>query len=118
MSGTSTDLPVNDRQLIGRRIRIARKKASLTSAELARALSISRAQLYKYESGTDKMSASMLYNVGINTGIHFDILLNSPHSEEMIEMASAFIRIYDKRVRDTLFELVVAIGPETDASAL
>ncbi|WP_291070370.1 helix-turn-helix domain-containing protein [Hyphomonas sp.] len=56
-SATETDF------VVGANVRRLRAEAELTLAELAAALSISHQQLQKYETGANRISAGMLYEL-------------------------------------------------------
>lgn len=65
---SATDIDV----FVGERVRELRHEQGLTLNELAQTLSISHQQLQKYETGANRLSAGMLYDVatvlGVTTG--------------------------------------------------
>jgi transcriptional regulator with XRE-family HTH domain len=67
--------PVNENsshpadQHVGRQIAIVRVQSDLSQAQLARSIGISFQQLQKYENATNRVSASMLYEIGRSLGI-------------------------------------------------
>lgn len=54
---------------IGSRIRVRRILLGMTMRELAQTLHITHAQLQYYESGSNRLSASMLYNIATALGL-------------------------------------------------
>lgn len=56
---------------VGSRIRRQRKMLGLTQTDLARKLGVTFQQLQKYESGANRVSASMLQRAAVGLGVSF-----------------------------------------------
>lgn len=59
---------------VGRRIRALRNERHMTLADLADRLRISHQQLQKYETGANRLSASMLFGVAKAFGVGMEVL--------------------------------------------
>lgn len=68
--GTATDI------VVGSNVRRLRVEADLTLAELAAALGISHQQLQKYETGANRVSAGMLYELARVFALPVDALFD------------------------------------------
>lgn len=62
---TSVEGPDPIDRHVGGRVRLCRTLAGLSQEQLGRAIGCSYQQLQKYESGTNRISASMLYRVAL-----------------------------------------------------
>ena len=113
---------------VGARVRLARKMQDVTQQALAEQLGLTFQQVQKYERGTNRISASKLYEAARALGVPVDFffeglanpsgaaastpeqlppeLVNTP---EGLELAAAFLRV-TKRVRGPLVKLVRDIG--------
>lgn len=56
-------------RFVGERLRAARLQRGLTQAELGAAMKVSFQQVQKYERGTNRVSASMLFRAGQALGV-------------------------------------------------
>lgn len=59
---------------VGRRIRALRNERRMTMAELADQLGISHQQLQKYETGANRVSASMVFEVAQAFGVGVEVI--------------------------------------------
>ncbi|SDH73742.1 helix-turn-helix domain-containing protein [Roseospirillum parvum] len=60
---SDTNEPIDVDAQVGRRIRVRRQILGLSQAQLASAIGVSFQQIQKYEKGTNRISASRLYDV-------------------------------------------------------
>ncbi|HYD31493.1 MAG TPA: helix-turn-helix transcriptional regulator [Azospirillaceae bacterium] len=120
---------------VGARLRLRRTLLGLSQEKLGEAVGITFQQLQKYERGSNRISASRLYNLsqvlGVPVSFFFDdmpgpdghpISGNAPVSEteefesmarrETLELVRAYYRIQDPAVRKRTFDLVKALGGE------
>jgi len=65
--------------MVGARLRTLREQAGVSRRDLSSALSVSTQQLYKYETGVNRISVSFLHSASnvLNVSIH-DFLLDRP----------------------------------------
>lgn len=117
---------------VGRRVRVRRKLVGLTQAGLGARLGLTFQQVQKYERGTNRVSASKLYETAtaldVSIGFFFDDLeanadaLETIASEnavwsflassEGMELAYLFPRIRSARHRRKILELVVSLADD------
>lgn len=117
---------------VGRRVRVRRKLVGLTQAGLGARLGLTFQQVQKYERGTNRVSASKLYETAtaldVSIGFFFDDLeanadaLETISSEsavwtflassEGMELAYLFPRIRSARHRRKILELVVSLADD------
>jgi transcriptional regulator with XRE-family HTH domain len=128
---------------VGARLRLRRTLLGLSQEKLGEAVGITFQQLQKYERGSNRISASRLFNLsqvlGVPVSFFFDDLPpadlirldeaveDAPVSEtdefdsmarrETLELVRAYYRIDDAAVRRRTFELVKALGGERGAVA-
>jgi transcriptional regulator with XRE-family HTH domain len=106
---------------VGRRVRMLRTLKGMSQERLGRSLGVSFQQLQKYESGANRMSASMLYRASqaLETPISaFFEGLDEVQSESepmlldrfSLEMARDLEQIEDEGMRDALRGLIRSIG--------
>lgn len=118
---------------VGRRIRLVRTTRGTSQSELGGSLGVTFQQIQKYENGTNRIGAgrlqsiSNLFNVPItfffegmpeqpattnNTEEQGEIanLIRFLNSSEGIELARAFTKIQDAFVRQTIIDLIQALG--------
>ncbi len=119
---------------VGLRIRLRRQTMKLSQEQLAESLGISFQQVQKYENGSNRVSASRLYDVAksLATPISyfFDGLsepaagLAEPESEFVYDffstpdgmaIASTFPRIKSPRARKRIIELMRELAEEDDS---
>ncbi|WP_343684899.1 helix-turn-helix transcriptional regulator [Asticcacaulis sp.] len=117
---------------VGRRVRVRRKLVGLTQAGLGARLGLTFQQVQKYERGTNRVSASKLYETAtaldVSIGFFFDDLEVNPGaletiatenavwsflaSSEGMELAYLFPRIRSARHRRKILELVVSLADD------
>jgi len=120
---------------VGARLRLRRTLLGLSQEKLGEAVGITFQQLQKYERGSNRISASRLYNLsqvlGVPVSYFFDdmpspdsveaeALVDLPPSEtdefesmarrETLELVRAYYRIEDPSVRKRTFDLLKALG--------
>jgi len=121
---------------VGARVRLRRKWVNMSQEQLAAGLGITFQQVQKYERGANRISASRLYEIagvlGVSVSYFFEdlpdpagaapdpasaagrvlnALLESP---EGLEMAQAFSRVGQARVRRQVLALVRAVAMADD----
>ncbi|MCR6629699.1 MAG: helix-turn-helix domain-containing protein [Magnetospirillum sp.] len=107
---------------LGARIRLRRTLMGLSQTELGRALGVTFQQVQKYERGTNRLSAAMLYRLtrvlDVPLGFFFDDLpdhiplpaaAGSPPWRETLDMLRAYATIPDNR-RHPVYALVRALA--------
>lgn len=114
---------------VGQRIRLRRKFLGFSQTKLGDALGVAFQQMQKYERGTNRVSASMLYGISkvFNVPVSYfydglpDIsntsvvssetqptdLFNDP---EIVRMLTAYFRISDPELRKSLLNLIRSLG--------
>ena len=124
---------------IGNRIRIRRVLLGMTMRELAEVLHITHAQLQYYESGSNRLSASTLYNIATALGLSIEYFFqgwppsddpaarraasDSSHEtltadrdgrtqKEVRLLIQAFQRVGDPKNRAALLDLMPEASPE------
>lgn len=130
---------------VGKRMRQRRTLLGLSQERLAEALGLTFQQVQKYERGTNRISASRLYELGrvleVPIGYFFDDLpLDMPRRvrdhmqgaiaieavagrvdpltrRETLELVRAYYRIREPRVRRRLFEMAKALAAGVPALA-
>lgn len=108
---------------IGKRIRAARLERRMSLTALATALGVTYQQVAKYESGRNRISASMLHRVAGLLDVEMTYFFADDSGQEFprrtptdatppseTELAAVFSRIDDDRVRQRVIELVAALG--------
>ncbi|MCR5878036.1 helix-turn-helix domain-containing protein [Phenylobacterium sp. J367] len=120
---------------VGLRIRMRRKELGVSQEKLAESIGLTFQQIQKYERAANRVSASKLWEMAraLSTSVAYfyeglagetaqpaapresarDFLL----TPEGMELASAFPRIGEARVRRKILELVRAMGEEDGSAA-
>lgn len=121
---------------VGARIRLRRRTIGMSQETLADGLGITFQQVQKYEKGMNRVGASRLQNIAeiLNVPIPY-FFEESPgmlgegaeaggnglnefiSSKEGIALASAFIAIEDKRVRQNVLNLLRSLGPAASSQS-
>lgn len=114
---------------VGRRIREVRKARGVSQTDLAAAAGVTFQQMQKYESGTNRVSASKLVQVAAHLQVPAAQLLGErnppaplhlPGAEyELLRLASALQSVHSPAVRRALRALVRALAklpPDPDTS--
>lgn len=114
----NTDIHANfiDRH-VGARARSLRLQRGVSQSELAGELGVSFQQVQKYETGTNRVSASKLYSISqalkVKPGYFFDGLDDSFPSADIVELdvdaariAALISKISSKKSRASLRELI------------
>jgi transcriptional regulator with XRE-family HTH domain len=103
-------------QLIGQRIRLARKKAKLSQTELGQAIGVTYQQVQKYENGTDRVAASRLVQIAKFLEVAPGALLAESETEAMplldemaMTLAAEFARLNSPTLRRAALDAVKAI---------
>lgn len=119
---------------VGLRIRLRRQAMKLSQEQLANSLGISFQQVQKYENGSNRVSASRLYNVaqtlGTPVSYFFDGLTESGSSsvadsgsefvydffstQDGMAVATNFPRIKSARARKRIIDLIRELADEQD----
>ena len=107
--------------LIGKRLRGLRALHHVSQEELAGKVKLTYQQIQKYESGQNKISASMLKNLadifkvtpnffyGLEDTKHIKKLFNL-EDEEAIKVAESWQDLPTKELRTALFQIIVTIN--------
>lgn len=106
---------------IGQRLRAARRRLGLSLADLAAAASVTCAQMERYESGANPLSAARLATLAEHLGISADDLLGlgaveaapSLASEEAQILAEAFDRLPPGQLKEGVYRLVLAAAADS-----
>ena len=112
---------------VGNRIRLRRKLINMTQEQLARHLGITFQQVQKYERGSNRVSASRLFQIAevldVTVTFFFDDWDNQPigaqnekrlfRDERSLTMLSYFDQIRDEKVRDQLVSLARTLANES-----
>ena len=124
---------------VGARLRLRRTLLGLSQEKLGEAVGITFQQLQKYERGSNRISASRLFNLSqvldVPVSFFFDdmpvaggkpntaIVAQSETDEfesmakrETLELVRAYYRITDPAVRKRTFELVKALGGDREVA--
>lgn len=123
---------------VGGRIRLRRNMVSMSQEKLGESLGITFQQIQKYEKGTNRVGASRLQAIasilsvpvsfffegGPGSGIEGaggfsessdqDSIMAFGSSTEGLQLARAFLKIRDPKLRRRVIDLVKAMGEETD----
>lgn len=111
---------------VGSRVRICRAHRDLSQADLGEAIGLTFQQIQKYERGTNRISASRLYEIAqvldVPVSFFFDdmpgTIEQKPPAEapadpltrrEALEVVRAYHAIADKSVRKSLFDMIKAV---------
>jgi transcriptional regulator with XRE-family HTH domain len=122
---------------IGMRLRVRRMLIGMSQEKLGEQLGLTFQQVQKYEKGTNRISASRLFQtahilgVGIGyffEGIHEELrlavsagedtaaipVMDFLSSAEGLQLSQAFLRIKDPKVRKRLLDLAKSLAAEQD----
>ncbi len=116
---SSSEIEIDQR--IGQRIRERRVVLGLNQTALAARLGISFQQLQKYEDGSNRMGAGMLYGcaqlLGVRPEYFFEGLersdratLDPKRSDEALKLTRAYYSINDPVYRQRIWRLVQALA--------
>lgn len=121
---------------VGARLRLRRTLLGLSQEKLGEAVGITFQQLQKYERGSNRISASRLFNLsqvlGVPVSYFFEDMPSPEHiatpsadvppseteefesmaRRETLELVRAYYRIEDPSVRKRTFDLLKALGGE------
>tara|TARA_R110001606_G_scaffold52504_1_gene130218 strand:- start:710 stop:1102 length:393 start_codon:yes stop_codon:yes gene_type:complete len=105
-SGFRSRAPTEVDKRVGRNIREIRNERFLTLAELAERLGISHQQLQKYETGTNRISASMIVDLVEVLNVPIEELFRGIHSDGVpknspLEKARQACRVWIDRTNST-----------------
>lgn len=115
---------------VGRRIRERRRGLNISQVELARELGLSVQQVQKYESGDSTVSASRLYQIGIQLAVppayFFEnmpeeivargpgrmsaVLNGNPAPQEIRQMILTYRDIENAELRHQIYELALTLS--------
>jgi transcriptional regulator with XRE-family HTH domain len=105
---------------IGSRLKARRIVNNLTQERLAEQLGVSFQQLHKYESGSNRISSSMLYRAAKALGVSIQyfftdaVEIAEPPARQrdrtIFETARLLSRIQDDRVRENLHALIMVLA--------
>ena len=124
---------------VGARLRLRRTLLGLSQEKLGEAVGITFQQLQKYERGSNRISASRLFNLSqvleVPVSFFFDDMPVAGHQpapataqpseteefdsmarRETLELVRAYYRIADPSVRKRTFDLVKALGGDREAA--
>ena len=117
---------------VGERVRQRRTLFGLSQEALGEELSLSFQQVQKYERGTNRISASRLFEIGRILGVDVSYFFDGIGQEELenrsnetdekdplnrretLELVRAYYRIQDDSVRRRLYTLVKAMAGDPD----
>ena len=108
---------------VGSRVKLRRNVLGLSQAELSRRLGLTFQQIQKYENGTNRVSASRLFEMGVILDVpvsfFFDGLLGPKAQQSSNEITAKVLRtagqlhhLPDSSVRDSLISLISALHRE------
>ncbi len=120
---------------VGTRIRLQRLTMKLSQSVLGEKLGVTFQQVQKYERGTNRVSASRLWRMaeilgvpvefffhgikdksesgGFAEGAETPIVYDFINSTDGVQLASAYSRISDPKIRRQVLQLVRALGGES-----
>jgi len=105
---------------VGQRIRIKRSLLQLSQEELARQLGITFQQVQKYERGTNRVSASRLFEIAavLNEPVNFffpeahrdDDVYDLVDDQQMVSLLRSFATIGSPLIRKKVVNLIIAMA--------
>jgi transcriptional regulator with XRE-family HTH domain len=105
---------------VGNRLRARRTLLGLTQTTLAEAIGLTFQQMQKYEKGSNRISASRLYNLSQILAAKF---AKAPgrsedplHKRETLELVRAYYRITDPTIRTHVRKLVQSTASASNPS--
>lgn len=114
---------------VGVQIRFYRIKKSWSQEELAKKVGVTYQQIQKYERGSNRVSASMLYELAAALGVSISEFFPprpagepggvrmSPPSDQAMQLGVAFDAIADQAARKQILGLVTALSRPREESA-
>lgn len=106
----------NDRQeineYVGRAIRNLRQAQNITLTELADRLKLSYQQVQKYETGTNRVGADMLYEIAmalkvdVNMFFPYGQLTQQEFSSKQVKLMKQYGLINDEQTKEILADLI------------
>jgi transcriptional regulator with XRE-family HTH domain len=117
----STKTPHATDVIVGRNVRLIRTQRGVSQTELAKALSLTFQQVQKYEKGTNRISASKLYEIANYFGVGIATLFSGveepgndgslfPFGADALTVARSFDQIGNPKVREKIRALVAALS--------
>lgn len=138
---TNTDSPRSPNAIdrhVGIRIRLRRRVKGLSQQALADRLGVTFQQLQKYEKGTNRIGAGRLYQLSkaLQVPVSYfyedfdpaldpsardeadsEVIANFIGSRDGVQLAQAFLRIDDPKVRRHLLQLANSLGSDANKDA-
>jgi transcriptional regulator with XRE-family HTH domain len=118
---TAEDIHPVDRQ-VGNRVKLRRKAAGLTQADLARRLGLTFQQIQKYETGQNRISASKLHDIAKTLQLPVAYFFATTETcrqpdvdEEQVMLLSAFAAIDDEASRHALLTLAKGLALQSQS---
>ncbi len=116
--------------VVGYNIKKRRVQLNLSQSKLAENVGLTFQQIQKYESGKNRVSASMLYEIarslrtsigyffnGTEDGVRGELILADSASEEYIAdskgLSNLFMQIKDVKVRESIIDLIKSLTTPT-----
>ena len=108
---------------VGSRVRLRRTLLGMSQTDIADALGLTFQQVQKYEKGTNRISASRLYQLSLIFGVPVESFFEEIEEEgsssspddvmlkrETLELVRAYYRIRNPEVREALHAMIKAMG--------
>jgi transcriptional regulator with XRE-family HTH domain len=133
--GSRTGKPTPVDAHVGSRVRLRRTLLGMSQEKLGEAIGLTFQQVQKYERGANRIGASRLFDLSrvldVPISFFFDDMNSGPGSaqeptpnfeakelskREILELARAFDRIKDEKVRKRILELTKSLGALSEAS--
>jgi transcriptional regulator with XRE-family HTH domain len=113
--------------LVGARVRLLRERRKMSQTALGQQIGVSFQQVQKYERGTNRISASSLFQIARALNVAPSDFFEGLEKREqggldwarladpqVNDLLNGFGRISSRRVRLKIVELVDALGPQED----
>lgn len=135
--GSRTGKPTPVDAHVGSRVRLRRTLLGMSQEKLGEAIGLTFQQVQKYERGANRIGASRLFDLSrvldVPISFFFDDMASDPNAaagsgdhapsfeakelskREILELARAFDRIKDEKVRKRILELTKSLGVLTEA---
>ncbi len=136
--GSRTGKPTPVDAHVGSRVRLRRTLLGMSQEKLGEAIGLTFQQVQKYERGANRIGASRLFDLSrvldVPISFFFDDMANGPMNSasygdgapsyeakelskrEILELARAFDRIKDEKIRKRILELTKSLGTVSDAA--
>lgn len=113
---------------VGARLRLLRRQRGLRQSDLARALGLTFQQVQKYENGSNRISASKLWNISRYLQVPVATLFGAvsgdndaqtgavPASPETVQLVAAFGRVQRPEQRRAVLDLIASLAPADPAA--